>query len=238
MPLCVLFVGRQPDQFAALWRQLSAAQTQLLFAPSVVRAEREVSEHAVDVIVLDTTSLRAAGEQLCRSLRQMAPTARLILISETSGLSSACYDRRLQHPVSTDQLAAAIEEVLRIQRRQVIRAGEFLLDLEHQTVIGPAGETHLTPKLLDLMRLFMARPNQLVLRETLMQEVWQTSYLEDTRTLDVHISWLRGCIEPEPRSPRYLITKRGAGYIFRPNGDDAAPAPAAGENLSTPQGEH
>ncbi|MCS6844658.1 MAG: response regulator transcription factor [Caldilineales bacterium] len=197
-----------------------------------MRAARELSEHRVDVIVLDVSSLRAAGEQLCRSLRQMAPSARLILISETPGLSSACYDHRLIHPVSPERLVAAIQEAMNTPRRQVIVAGDFVLDMDHQTVMGPAGEVRLTPKLLDLMRLFMTRPNQLVLRQTLMQEVWHTNYLEDTRTLDVHISWLRGHIEPDPHSPRYLVTKRGAGYIFRPNGQDAPQNQVAVDTLS------
>lgn len=232
MPCCVLFVGRQPDQFASVWRQLSASQHELLFAASAMRAARELSERAVDIIVLDTSSLRVAGEQLCRSLRQMAPSARLILISDTQGLSSACYDHRLIQPVSQESLAAAIAEAMQTPRRQVIASGHFVLDLEHQTVLGPAGEARLTPKLLDLMRLFMTRPNQLVLRETLMQEVWHTNYLEDTRTLDVHISWLRSHIEPERRSPRYLVTKRGAGYIFRPNGEDAHQIQAGATTLS------
>jgi DNA-binding response OmpR family regulator len=83
--------------------------------------------------------------------------------------------------------------------------------------MGPNGEARLTPKLFDLLRLLMNHPNELVRRETIMEKVWHTSYMEDTRTLDVHVSWLRGIIEPNPKAPRYIVTKRGAGYIFRPN---------------------
>ncbi len=58
----------------------------------------------------------------------------------------------------------------------------------------------------------MQRSGELVTREELMRRVWRTDYTGDMRTIDVHISWLRKAIEPEPRSPRYLKTVRGVGY--------------------------
>lgn len=217
MPARILFVGRQPDQFAPLWRSLSTGDIEVAFAPSQARALRELSELPTEVVILDASSLRASGEQLCRTLRQEAPTARLILISDRMGLSSICYDYQLVQPVSWEALWKALKEALHSERRPVISAGLFMLDLEQQTIMGPNGEARLTPKLFDLLRLLMNHPNELVRRETIMEKVWHTSYMEDTRTLDVHVSWLRGIIEPNPKAPRYIVTKRGAGYIFRPN---------------------
>jgi len=226
MPARILFVGRQPDQFAPLWRSLSTSGFDVAFAASQARALRELEEAAADVIILDASSLRAPAEQLCRMLRQHAPSARMIVITDGPGLSSACYDYELTPPTNWNLLLATTHEALQTERRPVLIAGAFILDVEQQTIVGPAGEARLTPKLFDLLHLLMSHADELVRRETIMEKVWHTLYLDDTRTLDVHISWLRGILEPNPKQPCYLITKRGAGYIFRPAGAVAS-APAA-----------
>lgn len=222
MPAHVLFVGRQPDLYAPLWRHLSVSSVEVAFAASLARAARELTETLFEVIILDSASFRATAEPLCRSLRQQAPAARLILITDTPALSSTCYDYQLIQPVNWTELAETLGMALRSERRQVLSEGLFVLDMETQTIIGPTGEARLTPKLFELLRLFMSHPNELVQRQTIMQEVWHTTYLDDTRTLDVHISWLRGIIEPEPKHPQHLLTKRGAGYVFLPERKGAA----------------
>lgn len=63
-----------------------------------------------------------------------------------------------------------------------------------------------------LLKILMEHPNQIVSREMLMKEVWETDYMGDTRTLDVHICWLRQKLEPNPAQPQYLVTHRGEGY--------------------------
>jgi DNA-binding response OmpR family regulator len=218
MPARILFVGRQPDQFAPLWRSLSTSGFDVAFAASQTRALRELEEAAADVIILDASSLRSPAEQMCRALRQQAPVARMIVITDGPGLSSACYDYELSPPTTWKLLLDTTQQALQNERRPVLISGEFILDVEQQTIIGPTGEARLTPKLFDLLHLLMSHADELVRRETIMEKVWHTLYLDDTRTLDVHISWLRGILEPNPKKPCYLITKRGAGYIFRPLG--------------------
>jgi len=70
----------------------------------------------------------------------------------------------------------------------------------------------LTPKQALLMAVLMQHPGQVVDRATLMREVWQTDYTGETRTLDVHISWLRQKLEDDPTLPRLILTQRGVGY--------------------------
>lgn len=72
----------------------------------------------------------------------------------------------------------------------------------------------LTPKEFELLLLFMQNPGRVLSRRTIMEEVWHTSYLGDTRTLDVHIRWLRQKIEPDPSHPQILRTQRGVGYVL------------------------
>lgn len=214
----ILFVGRYPDHFAPLWRHLGSQDMDVAFAASQKSAMRELEREPADVIILDASSLRSAGAQLCRAMRQSAPAARIVLISDGPGPTSICYDLQLIKPVAMEELSLAVGEALQSERRQVLSAGLFMLDLKEQTVIGPAGERRLTPKLYELLRLLLSHPDEVVRRQTIMQLVWHTDYLEDTRTLDVHVSWLRGVLEPDPKHPRYLITKRGAGYILYPDG--------------------
>ena len=83
-----------------------------------------------------------------------------------------------------------------------------------RTVSGPNGSHHLTPRECALLGTLMRHPNQVVARKDLMQRVWNTDYVVDTRTLDVHMRWLREKIEPDPMHPVWLVTRRGVGYVL------------------------
>ena len=88
------------------------------------------------------------------------------------------------------------------------------LDAQRAQVTGPNGTHRLTPKESDLLTLFMHHPGQVISRRSLMKVVWETDFLDDTRTLEVHICLLRKKIEANPNRPRYLRTVRGKGYGF------------------------
>lgn len=226
----ILFVGRQPDSYAPLWRHLLLNNFQVSFAASQTRALRELENAVVDLIVLDTTSLRVSPEPVTRALRQRAPAAHIVLIAESDLAAGYSYDYLLPSPTTWHRVLKVIEEALASERRQVLVQGPFVLDLVERTIVGPAGEARLTAKLFGLLALLMRNAGQYVSRNQIMQEIWHTSYLEDTRTLDVHMSWLRGIVEPNPKAPVYLRTKRGVGYIFQPCADEdpgksAVPAP-------------
>ncbi len=214
----VLFVGRQPDKYAPLWRHLLLNQVRVAFAASMQRASRELEEAVADVILVDATSLRIPGDSLARSLRRLAPTAHLILIAENDTQTGLSYDYLMSSDVHWHQVLKVVEHTLQSERRQVLVVGPFVLDLVERTVVGPAGETGLTAKLFNLLELFMRSPGKTVTRLQIMQDVWHTSYMDDTRTLDVHMSWLRRAIEPDPRHPVFLRTQRGIGYTFDPAG--------------------
>lgn len=223
MPTQVLFVGRQPDVYAPLWRHLLLSKIQVSFAASQPRALRELDSMAVDVILLDAASLRASAEPLTRTLRQRAPTARIVLIADNDSFTGYSYDYLLPSSVTWHRVLKAVEEALASEHRQVLVRGPFVLDLIDRTIIGPAGEARLTGKLFGLLTLLMRHAGEYISRHQIMQEIWHTSYLDDTRTLDVHMSWLRRVIEPDPKKPVYLRTKRGVGYIFLPDGAPAEP---------------
>ena len=96
----------------------------------------------------------------------------------------------------------------------LLRIKDWTLDLDSRQVFTGNGPQKLTPQLCRLLEVFMCNPKRVLSRKFLMKQVWETDYLGDTRTLEVHICWLRKKIEEDPRSPRYLRTVRGIGYRF------------------------
>jgi len=101
------------------------------------------------------------------------------------------------------------------EREKVLHLDSLTFDIEKSQVSrkGTAPH-HLTPIERRLLALFMHHPGRVFSHAFLMREVWGTDYLDDTRTLDVHICWLRRKIEPDPYHPIHLITVRGLGYYF------------------------
>ncbi len=97
---------------------------------------------------------------------------------------------------------------------KLVQAGDLTLDLDARCVIKNGVATHLTFKECALLEIFMNNGGEVVSRRRLMKDVWDTDYLGDTRTLDVHIRWLREKIEDHPSEPTFLRTVRGVGYRF------------------------
>ncbi|MBI2846061.1 MAG: response regulator transcription factor [Chloroflexi bacterium] len=95
-----------------------------------------------------------------------------------------------------------------------LRAGAFLLDLDRRTLTKGEADASLTPKECALLAAFMSKPGEVLTRKFLMKEIWDTDYLGDTRTLDVHIRWLREKLEDYPSQPAYIQTVRRVGYCF------------------------
>ena len=100
------------------------------------------------------------------------------------------------------------------QAPQVLTVDGLCLNLETRELQNSHDLIRLTPKECQLLATFMRHPNQVLSRRFLMREVWETDYIGDTRTLQVHVSWLRRKIEENPRRPTRLRTVRGVGYRF------------------------
>jgi len=97
---------------------------------------------------------------------------------------------------------------------RVLAVGDLTLDVGARQVRTPRGTHHLTPKECRLLEVLMLHAGKILTRAVLMKEVWETDFLDDTRTLDVHVCWLRKKIEENSRRPRYIRTVRGTGYRF------------------------
>jgi len=100
---------------------------------------------------------------------------------------------------------------------RVLRAGDLSLNLDRRVVtVERQTVSYLTPRQSDLLAALLRRAGEVVTRRQLMLEVWLTNYMDDTRTLDVHVRWLREAIELDPANPQRLLTERGEGYRLQP----------------------
>ncbi|MCX6041716.1 MAG: response regulator transcription factor, partial [Caldilinea sp.] len=146
------------------------------------------------------------------------PAVSLIAVTNTVVEGSAIpFAQTLAYPMGPPALQGAIRAILQLATAsELLRAGEVSLDTQNRTVNTPRGQHHITPKQSALLQMLMSRRGEVISRREIMETIWETTFLEDTRTLDVHIRWLREQIEHDPSNPQYILTVRGKGYSFCP----------------------
>ena len=115
-------------------------------------------------------------------------------------------------PFTAQKLVNRVKALMPGDGNNVVSVGPIRLDLENRRVRSLGKNTKLTPRLITLLQILMDKHGEVVEREALFKKVWETNYTGDTRTLDVHISWLRRAIELDPDNPKFLKTIRGVGY--------------------------
>lgn len=207
----ILFVGRvQATQPA-----MSALQKRyhVLLAASGKRALALSQEQPPQVVILDAVSMRTPGDRICQELRDGLKNVPIIHIHPgPKEVAQSRADVLLIAPLSTRKLMSAVSRLLLAQDDELVNCGPFAMNPARRVLIVDGQETQLTPKQALLVEIFFRHPGQTLERKLLMEKVWNTDYLGDTRTLDVHIRWLRKVIEADPSNPRYLRTVRGVGY--------------------------
>lgn len=211
-PIQVLYIGRADPNHDKVWQGLQQEGIAVSFARTQVAGLQLARELQPNLIVINTSSSHFSGERLCKTLTRRLPQARLLAILERGEGAHLEVQERLVHPFTARKLRETIRKLVDTSSPHILLAGDVELDLITRVVLSPQGKTRLTPKQCRLLAIFMQRPNQVISREDLMREIWETHYLGDTRTLDVHIRWLREKIETNPTRPRLLVTQRGVGY--------------------------
>ena len=160
--------------------------------------------------------MRTSGKRICQSIRAHSHRAHIVLVTETQSTDSIekeeLADVVLPLPFTLQKLMNRIRPLLPSEMKDLLQIGALQLDPIQRWVRIGNRQTSLTPRLVALLKILIEHPGEVIEREYLFRTVWDTTYTEDTRTLDVHVSWLRRAIEDDPRNPRYLKTIRGVGY--------------------------
>lgn len=165
------------------------------------------------IVVINAASLRSTGIRICLSLRKKDPKLPIILILEKEKpVDKDLADSVLALPFTAQKLVNRVKALMPGDGNNMINVGPIRLDVEHRRVKCLGKSTKLTPRLITLLNILMDKHGEVVEREALFKKVWETNYTGDTRTLDVHISWLRRAIELDPDNPKFLKTIRGIGY--------------------------
>ena len=167
-----------------------------------------------DLVVVNAASLRSSGKRICKEIREQSKELPIVLIVSPehtiSGATSA--NVVLELPFTSRKLLNHIAPLLPGDGKNILHVGFIRLDLELKRVRCLGREARLTPRLTHLLKVLLLHAGEAVERQRLFSEVWDTQYTGDTRTLDVHISWLREALEEDPRQPQFLKTIRGVGY--------------------------
>lgn len=221
----ILVVEDDKTLLSALEYSLAKEGYSVVTAVDGIQALEVARRDKPDLIILDVMLPKMSGFEVCRILRKemTAPifilTARVDEIDKVVGLDLGADDY-VTKPFSMRELLARVRAMLRRVEMQLpkpseetlFKVGDIELDIARHKATRGSALLNLSPKEFDLL-VFLARNKGLVFRrEQLLEKVWGYDYAGDTRTVDVHVRWLREKVEDNPEEPEYLITVRGVGY--------------------------
>ena len=185
----------------------------------------EFDKNGADLVLLDLMLPGLAGMDVCRALRQRSMVPVIMLTAKDSEIDKVVgleigADDYVTKPYSSRELLARIKAVLRRLTEPeelmplTLEAGPVRMDVERHTVTVGGAPTSLPLKEFELLELLLRNTGRVLTRMQLIDRVWGSDYVGDTKTLDVHVKRLRAKIEPDPGSPRFIVTVRGLGYKF------------------------
>ena len=214
MKAVILWVESRQSEGLPFINTLRKKGYQIEVVPSGSSAIERLPQMNPDLVVVNAASFRTSGVRICTNLRKQSSKLPIVFITEdgqpTPGAD--CANVVLTLPFTPRKLINWISPLLPWTSEQTLKAGPISLDVESRRVSSNGKVSRLTPSLTALLRMLIEKRGEVVEREELFRQVWSTDYTGDTRTLDVHISWLRQAIEENPHQPGYLITIRGVGY--------------------------
>lgn len=226
MARTILVVDDEPVLRETLAEALEADGFRVLMAADGREALSQFREHQPDLVVLDLMLPELSGIEVCRIIRAESGVPIVMLTAKSSELDKVVglelgADDYVTKPFSLRELSARIRALLR-RSEQVAEApapgvelGTLTVDLAGHRLLRDGERVPLKPKVFELLAYLLRHPGQVLTREQLLEQVWGYDYAGETRTVDVHVHWLRAAIEPAPATPIYLHTVRGVGYVFR-----------------------
>ncbi|WP_299451040.1 response regulator transcription factor [uncultured Serinicoccus sp.] len=185
----------------------------------------EFERNGADLVLLDLMLPGMSGVDVIRALRQRSSVPVIMLTAKDSEVDKVVglelgADDYVTKPYSGRELLARIKAVLRRQSEpeelmpSTVESGPVRMDVERHTVSVDGKSVSLPLKEFELLEMLLRNAGRVLTRGQLIDRVWGSDYVGDTKTLDVHVKRLRAKIEPDPSHPQHIVTVRGLGYKF------------------------
>ena len=228
----VLIVEDEENLLEALKYNLEREGYPVLTAVDGEKGLEVARETGPDLVIIDIMLPKLDGLEVCRILRRESDVPILMLtakaeeIDRVVGLELGADDYVVK-PFSMRELMARVKAMLRRSRltsevgsaptrRKIVGGGDLEIDLTSHLAKLRGVLLDLKPREFELLALLAGNKGRAYTRNEILDRVWGQDYIGDTRTVDVHIRWLREKIEPDPSNPQRIITIRGVGYRFQP----------------------
>jgi two-component system KDP operon response regulator KdpE len=225
----ILIVDDEPQITRVLRRSLTTHGYDVRVASDGLAALQTFGDWLPDLVVTDLSMPNTDGLQLCRNLRAISQLPIIVLSvrgdekMKVQALDAGADDY-VTKPFGMDELLARIRAALRRSEAAksndapspVLEVGDFRIDLEDRSVAVNGSEVHLTPKEYDLMVYLVSHPGKVLTHRTMLTAIWGGESVEQTEYLRVFVGQLRKKIEPQPATPRYILTEPWIGYRFDP----------------------
>jgi two-component system response regulator RegX3 len=220
----VLVVEDEESYSDALAYMLRKEGFEVSLASTGPDALTEFEKTGADIVLLDLMLPGLPGTEVCRRIRQVSNVPVIMVSAKDSEVDKVVglelgADDYVTKPYSPRELVARIRAVLR-RGQEVesaapsLEAGRVRMDVERHVVTVNGEETKLPLKEFELLEMFLRNPGRVLTRGQLIDRVWGSDYVGDTKTLDVHVKRLRARVEEDRHDPRLIVTVRGVGYRF------------------------
>ena len=227
MARTILVVDDEPTIREALVDALEADGFRVVAAADGREALARFRGERPDLVLLDLMLPELSGIEVCRIIRAESAVPIVMLTAKDSEVDKVVglelgADDYVTKPFSLRELSARIRALFRRSEQVAVEAppavvdlGRVQVDLGGHRLLRDGEALPVKPKAFELLAFLLRHPGQVFTRDQLLEHVWGYDYAGETRTVDVHVHWLRGQIEEQPGAPRFLHTVRGVGYVFR-----------------------
>ena len=215
MGLRILFVEKDLTTADLLLPSLERKGYHVSVARTQRQAMSRIRAGRPDLLIVDVASFGSGGYKVSDAVRAKLDGVPTILLLEAghAGLADMVA-ASMTPPFTSRKLLYRVRKLAEKLTSREIQAGSLVFDPDTRILRRGGATWHLRPKEAALLAYFMENSGKVLTRDQLIRDVWETHYVGDTRTLSVHVCWLRSKIEEEPKAPKLLRTVRGVGYRF------------------------